>query len=102
MKSKTLRDLSLDQLRDLYSAETQLTRARPDMARAATSPAVRRGFEDHLAQTRGHVQRMAWSRASIRRTRRPPAEPVRPCRVWAGKGRTPSVTTTTRRCVTPP
>ncbi|GGM36334.1 hypothetical protein GCM10008956_11120 [Deinococcus arenae] len=52
MKSKTLRDLFLDQLRDLDSAGTQLTRTLSDMARAATSPAVRRGFEDHLSQTR--------------------------------------------------
>lgn len=58
MKNESLRDLYLEQLRDLYSAETQLIRALPEMAEAATSPELRQGFQTHLAQTQGHLERL--------------------------------------------
>ena len=58
MKLESLKDLYLEQLRDLYSAETQLVEALPKMAEAASLPALRKGFEDHLRQTEGHVQRL--------------------------------------------
>ncbi len=54
----TLHELFLEQLRDLYSAENQLVAALPKMAEAATAPALRQGFEDHLEQTKGHVRRL--------------------------------------------
>jgi ferritin-like metal-binding protein YciE len=58
MKVTNLQDLWLDQLRDLYSAEKQLVKALPVMAKAAKSPELRQGFEEHLEQTEGHVQRL--------------------------------------------
>jgi len=55
---KTLHDAFLDELRDSYDAEKQLTKALPKMARAATSPDLRAAFESHLEETRGHVDRL--------------------------------------------
>ena len=57
MKMQNLQDLLLDQVRDLYDAEKQLVKALPKMAEAASSPQLKRAFEDHLQQTRGHVTR---------------------------------------------
>ena len=54
-----LQDLFIDQLRDLYSAETQLTKALPKMAKAATNPQLKDAFTGHLKETEGHVQRLA-------------------------------------------
>jgi len=54
----SLRGLYVDELRDLYSAEKQLTKALPKMAKAATSEELRDGFAEHLEQTRGHVERL--------------------------------------------
>jgi ferritin-like metal-binding protein YciE len=51
-------DLLLDELRDLYDAEKQLTKALPKMAKAATSEELREAFEQHLSQTEGHVERL--------------------------------------------
>jgi ferritin-like metal-binding protein YciE len=58
MKENKLRELYVEQLRDLYSAETQLVKALPKMAEAATSEELRIGFQDHLNQTQEHVQRL--------------------------------------------
>jgi ferritin-like metal-binding protein YciE len=58
MKLESLKDLYLEQLRDLYSAETQLVDALPKMAEAATSPDLRKAFNDHLRQTGEHVRRL--------------------------------------------
>jgi ferritin-like metal-binding protein YciE len=58
MAVETLKDLYIDELKDLYSAENQLVKALPKMAKAATSPDLRAGFEEHLEQTKGHVQRL--------------------------------------------
>lgn len=58
MKLQTLQDLLVHELKDLYSAENQLVKALPKMARAATSEALRAGFEEHLEQTRNHVARL--------------------------------------------
>ncbi|WP_295813818.1 ferritin-like domain-containing protein [uncultured Deinococcus sp.] len=55
---KTLKDLYVEQLRDLYSAETQLVQALPKMAAAATDPTLKQGFERHLDQTRVQAQRL--------------------------------------------
>ena len=58
MKMESLKDLYLEQLRDIYSAETQLVEALPKMAEAAKSPDLRSGFNQHLRQTREHVTRL--------------------------------------------
>jgi ferritin-like metal-binding protein YciE len=58
MKLSSLEDLFVEELKDLYSAETQLLKALPKMAKAASSKELRRGFEKHLKQTEGHVERI--------------------------------------------
>ncbi|AKR54249.1 YciE/YciF family protein [Youhaiella tibetensis] len=55
---KTLDDLFLDTLKDIYYAERQLTKTLPKLAKAAQSAELKAGFEEHLAQTEGHVERL--------------------------------------------
>jgi ferritin-like metal-binding protein YciE len=55
---KTLDDLFLDTLKDIYYAEKQIVKALPKMAKAAQSPELKAGFEKHLAETEGHVERL--------------------------------------------
>jgi ferritin-like metal-binding protein YciE len=54
----TLHDAFLDELRDTYDAEKQLTKALPKMAKAANSPELRSAFEMHLEETRGQIARL--------------------------------------------
>ncbi|HUB67999.1 MAG TPA: ferritin-like domain-containing protein, partial [Candidatus Methylacidiphilales bacterium] len=54
----TLEDVFIDQLRDLYNAENQLIKALPQMAKAAHTKELRRGFEHHLEQTKEHANRL--------------------------------------------
>ncbi|HZP61057.1 MAG TPA: ferritin-like domain-containing protein [Opitutaceae bacterium] len=54
----TLKDLLIDELKDLYSAETQLVKALPKMAEAASNEELQAGIEEHLEQTKGHVERL--------------------------------------------
>jgi ferritin-like metal-binding protein YciE len=58
MKLESLKDLYMEQLRDLYSAETQLIEALPKMAESAAKPALRQAFINHLRETREHVARL--------------------------------------------
>jgi ferritin-like metal-binding protein YciE len=58
MKLQSLQDLLVEQIKDLFSAENQLVKALPKMAKAASSPDLRDGFEEHLKQTRKQVQRL--------------------------------------------
>ena len=58
MKIESLRDLYVEQLHDLYSAETQLVEALPKMAKAASTPQLQNAFQEHLTQTKTHVQRI--------------------------------------------
>ena len=58
MEQNTLRDLYIDELCDIYDAENQLVKALPEMADAATSEELRSAFQEHLEQTKGHVQRL--------------------------------------------
>jgi ferritin-like metal-binding protein YciE len=53
-----LNDLLIDQLKDIYNAEAQLTKALPKMAKAATNPELKEAFETHLAQTEEHISRL--------------------------------------------
>jgi ferritin-like metal-binding protein YciE len=56
--ASTLHDAFLDELRDLYNAEKQLTRALPKMAKAASSAALADAFESHLQETLGQIERL--------------------------------------------
>jgi len=58
MKLKTLQDLFIHELKDIYSAETQLTKALPKMAKSASSEELKSAFEEHLEQTKEHVRRL--------------------------------------------
>ena len=58
MELRTLHDLLLEQLRDLYSAENQLVEALPKMANASSHEELRDAFEQHLGETREHVSRL--------------------------------------------
>jgi ferritin-like metal-binding protein YciE len=53
-----LKELFIEELKDLYNAENQLVKALPKMAKAASSEELRDGFTEHLEQTKGHVQRL--------------------------------------------
>ena len=57
-KVQNLEELYVDLLKDLYSAENQLTKALPRMAKAANSEDLRRGFEEHLRQTENQARRI--------------------------------------------
>ena len=58
METNRLRHLYIEELKDLYGAESQLVRALPKMAKASTSEDLRAGFEEHLEQTKEHVTRL--------------------------------------------
>ena len=58
MKLMSLEDLYVAELRDLYSAEGQIVKALPKMAKAASSPELKRAFERHLEETRRQVERL--------------------------------------------
>ena len=61
----TLHDAFLDELRDTYDAEKQLTKALPKLAQAANSPVLREAFETHLEETRQQVERLEQVFASL-------------------------------------
>ncbi len=58
MNLSSLCRLLVEQLQDLYSAETQLVKALPKIAKHASSDALRKAIESHLEETKGHVQRL--------------------------------------------
>src|SRR5579864_3823253 len=58
VKLQNLRDLWVDELKDLYHAENQILKALPKMAKAAVDEDLKTAFEEHLEQTRGHVERL--------------------------------------------
>ena len=57
-EEKTLDDLFLDTLKDIFYAEKQIVKALPKMAKAATSSELKAGFEKHLAESEGHIERL--------------------------------------------
>ncbi len=76
MKFASLNDLYLQQLKDLHSAESQLIKALPKMAKAARNPDLKNAFIEHLEQTKGHLERLkqglkTWANA-LRVTPAPP------------------------------
>lgn len=58
MPEQGLKQLYIDELKDLHNAENQLVKALPKLAKGAQSNELRQGFEEHLEQTKGHVQRL--------------------------------------------
>lgn len=58
MAEKQLDDLFLDTLKDIYYAERQILKTLPKMAKAAMSPDLKAGFEQHQMETEGHVERL--------------------------------------------
>lgn len=58
MPAETLRELFIDELRDMYDGEKRLTKALPKMAKAADSRELRTAINNHLKETRGHVRRL--------------------------------------------
>ena len=58
MARKTVTDLFIHELSDVYSAEKQITRALPRMARATTNPLLAQAFHDHLEETQGQIERI--------------------------------------------
>ena len=58
MKLKSLRDLYIHELKDIYSAEKQITAALPKMAKATSHEELSAAFEEHLAQTEVHMERL--------------------------------------------
>jgi ferritin-like metal-binding protein YciE len=57
-ESGTLHDAFIDELRDTYDAEKQLTKALPKLAKAASTPELRDAFQSHLEETQGHIERL--------------------------------------------
>jgi ferritin-like metal-binding protein YciE len=58
MELSSLRELYISELRDLYSAENQILKALPKMAKTASSDELKNGFNEHLEQTKTHVERL--------------------------------------------
>ena len=58
MKLETMRELLIDELQDLYSAETQITKALPKLVKASSAPTLQQAFEHHLEETKNHVKRL--------------------------------------------
>jgi len=57
-ETPTLHDAFIDELRDAYDAEKQLTKALPKLAKAATAPQLRQAFENHLTETQNQIARL--------------------------------------------
>jgi ferritin-like metal-binding protein YciE len=58
MSTDSLKKLYIDELKDLYSAEMQLVKALPKMAKKASAPELKQAFQNHLEETKGHVERL--------------------------------------------
>jgi ferritin-like metal-binding protein YciE len=58
MRFESIEDLFLDELKDLYSAEKQITKALPKMVKAASAEELSAAFDSHLQETKGHVERL--------------------------------------------
>ena len=58
MEIDSLQELLVEEMRDLYSAENQLTKALPKMAKKASNPQLKKAFEVHLRETEGQVKRL--------------------------------------------
>jgi ferritin-like metal-binding protein YciE len=79
MEMNRLKHLYVEELKDLYNAENQLVKALPKIAKAATAEDLRAGFEEHLQQTKGHVDRLEKIFKALEKARR-----ERSARAWKG------------------
>jgi ferritin-like metal-binding protein YciE len=70
MQLETLQDVFIEQLKDIFSAENQILKALPKLAKAAASNDLKRAFEEHLEQTRTHVERLEQIMEAIEATGR--------------------------------
>ena len=58
MEMESLQELLVEEMRDIYSAEKQLLKAMPKMAKKASNPQLKKAFETHMRETEGQVQRL--------------------------------------------
>ena len=58
MSAESLKELLVEEIKDLYNAESQLIKALPKMAKAAENAELKQGFLTHLEETKGHVERL--------------------------------------------
>ena len=58
MSVSSMEELLIDELKDLYHAEKQITRALPRLVKASTSDELKQAFQSHLEETQGHVERL--------------------------------------------
>ena len=74
-----MKELLVNQMKDLYSAENQLVKALPKMSEAAHDPKLKQSFQNHLEQTKGHAKRLEQAFAML-------GEPVqgKPCKGMMG------------------
>jgi ferritin-like metal-binding protein YciE len=72
MELNTLKDLYVHELKDLFSAEQQIVKALPKMAKTASNKELVAGFQEHLEQTKGHAQRLEQILSSHKQTTRGP------------------------------
>jgi ferritin-like metal-binding protein YciE len=70
VKLNTLEDLCVHEIKDFFSAEQQLIKASPKMAKAASSKELVAGFQEYLEQTKGHAQRLEQILSSRKQTTR--------------------------------
>jgi ferritin-like metal-binding protein YciE len=58
MKVNSLKELFVEELKDMYDAENQIVKALPKMVKATSTPELKKAFEEHLEKTKGHVGRL--------------------------------------------
>ena len=73
MSVSSMEELLIDELKDIYSAEKQITRALPKMVKATTSEALKQAFQSHLEETQGQIERLEQVFETI--GKRPQAKP---------------------------
>jgi ferritin-like metal-binding protein YciE len=78
-QASTLHDAFLDELRDVYHAEKQITKALPKMVKAASNKSLAQAFADHLKETEGHVARIEEAFSTLGETVR-----AKPCEGMKG------------------
>ena len=81
MTKASLKDLYIDELKDIYNAETQLVKALPKIAKAAASDELRQAFEEHLEQSKGQVERLNQVFEMLEEKGR--AKSATACRAWS-------------------
>ena len=99
MSMDSLKDLYIDELKDLYNAENQLLKALPKMAKKASAPELKRAFQDHLAQTQGHVDRLEKIFKGL--GEKPTGKTCKAMKGWSRKARKSSTKMATSPCSMP-